>query len=93
MLEARVDPSYSIGVVRAFAGHEFIKTEWRKVPDNIKESEIQNLGEAGLLEFRNHETADLEFLRQLAKDAGIAHYWQKKSDRLLADLDSLDEEE
>ena len=92
-MEARVNPDYSIGVVRAFAGNEFIKQEWRKIPENVKESEIKNLEDYGLLEFRKPEKNNLESLRQLAKDAGIPHYWGKGAERLLSELSALDEEE
>lgn len=92
-MEARVNPDYSIGVVRAFAGNEFVRYEWRKIPENVKESEIKNLEDYGLLEFRKPEEYNLESLRLLAKAEGIPHYWNKKAERLQFELDSLDEEE
>ncbi len=72
--------------------------EWRRVPADVPASEIEYLEELGLLEFDYPETQapesdQLESLRRIAKEAGIAHYWNKKTDTLLADLSALDEEE
>ena len=92
-MEARVHPDYPVSLVRAFAGHEFIRQEWRKIPDNAKQPEIKSLEDAGLLIFRKPENEDLESLRQLARLAGIPFYWSKKAETLRLELDSIDEEE
>ena len=95
-MKAKVKGSYAGGLVRAFTGREYVRYEYRIVPEGC-EAEAHRLNELGLLELLKNSSPDIpddiEELREAAKEAGISYYWQKKAENLLAELDALDEEE
>jgi hypothetical protein len=95
-MKARVHADYPIALVRAFGGYEFVRYELREIPENCQE-EASRLAEQGLLELRDDSSpvipADVAPLREEAKAAGIARFWQKKPETLMAELAALDEEE
>jgi pyruvate/2-oxoglutarate dehydrogenase complex dihydrolipoamide acyltransferase (E2) component len=74
-MQAKVKDSWRWGLVRAFAGREYVNYEWRRVPDG-SEKEVKRLDDQGLLEFREspepvEEVDATDAARELADEQGI----------------------
>lgn len=68
-MQAKVKQSWRWNVVKAFTGREYVKYEWRTVPDG-NEAEAHRLEEDGLLEYRQGPPPAME--PPDATDAAIA---------------------
>ena len=95
-MKAKVNKSYAGPLVRAFGGHEYVRFEYRDVPEGC-DAEAHRLEEYGLIELQDNSPpvipVGLAALRAEAKEAGISHYWQKKPERLIDELYAIEEEE
>ena len=86
-MKARVNADCRWSTVTAFAGREYVKSEWRKVPDGCEEEAARH----EMFDTRDkRKDPDLEALRAQAKAGGVPRYWLKKEATLRRELAAIE---
>lgn len=86
-LEAKVKDNYALGPVIAFSGHEFIRGEWRPVPEGFEPAAVVH----PLLDTREAQTR--EEIHVTAKDQLAAWQAEGAEEAAVATVTEPEEEE
>ena len=90
-MKARVKEDYPLSIVRAHTGRDYVKYEWRSVPDCDVECPLLDyrktaVSQDGTTSAGGLESMSAKALKVLAKEKGIKSVARKSKDVLIAEL-------